>query len=199
MNTNVQKITTTVKANQTAQIPITGTFLLFASNAGTFKFSIDGGPFQDGFSILGINFAEDPTNPQKRPFTSILLQDTSGGDNAISVVISNSPVSFTNPNTTIFQKDAPTFIRGSNHLLFGGGSFSIPNTNGGHAQRAVIIHNTDPAVPIQVWDSANEPIMVLNPGAGPIRIDTSDTIQVVNATGGGMTSPVYTSGVYFAA
>ena len=48
MNPNVQVRTVALAANQTVTIDVSGNFLLLASNSGTFKFSIDGGPLQPG-------------------------------------------------------------------------------------------------------------------------------------------------------
>lgn len=200
MNANVQIKTITVKANQTLPVACTGTYLLLQASTGTFDFSVDGGPFENGIVTIGINFALDPTNPLHKPFTQILFTDTSGTDNTIVFLVSSAPIQYVNPVTTIFQKDAPTFPGGNpGHLLLGGQIVGIPNTSGGHVQRFVIFHNTDPAVTVYVTtDGGGTNIVVaLPPGAPPCRIDTSSNLFIINKGGAAMTQAIYHTPYYY--
>ena len=122
MSVSVVSQSITLKARAVQTVGQAGSFFLFISSTGSFQFSLDGGPWQNGVTIFSADVARDnaalfpsSSNAAIPPasFKSILFQDTSGAPNTIEYVIANGPVTYLNPVANTFTKDAPTYTKSS--------------------------------------------------------------------------------------
>jgi hypothetical protein len=206
MIANVTVKSTTLPANGSVPISQTGSKILFISNTGTFQFSIDGGAYQIGLSVLYLDFtaglALNLSTGTPIPisqivgtqFKEVLLKDTSGSANTITYYIGDGAASYVNPTPTNFQKDAPTYPRGNGGAggnadlaLAASGTDTYNGTDAatGKTRRYAVIRNTDVANIIDLTDSAGNRFTTLKVGDPPYTFIGNGTIKVVNRAASG--------------
>jgi len=180
MNPALNTPSVTLAANASVAISVTGSFLLFTSNTGPFKFQVDNGPMTTGLSILGIDLTKFAgQGGQPAGFTTIILQDTSGAQNTINFITANAAITYINPNATYFQKDAPTFPKGSGVLATDAVVFSGVGPQG-QQRKHFTISNLDAGTTIHVTDGTNAGLAV-PPGQSRI-LATSGSLKISNPT-----------------
>lgn len=193
MNPNIQVKVVTLAANQTLSVQATGSYLVLQAATGSFNFAIDGGVFQTGLVTIGIDVFRDRelvSSPKgiaavPQQFKEIILQDTSGQTNAITIVVANSPVTYFSPTPTVFQKDAPTSTVGSGIISLGAGATQdFPGTSGGKTRHQFIVTNMDASNPIYILDSTSTVGAVVYPQRSWTITSISGDIKVKNPNGG---------------
>lgn len=207
MNPNIQVITRTVAANGVLPINANGSYLKLVSSTGNFNFSLDGGPMQTGLTIFGIDLGRVPNvtgdivkaAPVAPQFREVLLQDTSGAANTITMIVANYPVDYINALQTVFIQDASTTAKpDAAFTLAAGATHAVTNTNAGKKQKAVIIYNDDLAVTVDVLDTATNRIITRIPaGSPPVRIEVTSQVTVKNNTGGATTGNIYATPIFY--
>jgi hypothetical protein len=151
---NVQPKTIAIAANATVPISITGSTILFISSVGSFQWSLDGGPYQPGLTIMGVDISRGVNllGSVSKPivvapqFTEVLLQDTSGAANSVTFIVANYPVTYINPIPTTISKDAPTYSKGSGIIALAGGGTTLYNgvdAVTGKLRKQIIVTNAD--------------------------------------------------------
>jgi hypothetical protein len=206
-NVTVQSII--IPANQTANLSQTGSKLAFFSNTGTFQFSINGGAFQKGLSILIIDFAAGVivsgqtgknvstpiSNIISAQFNTILLQDTSGSANTVTYYVGDGAVEYINPNATNFIKNAATFPKGYGLTsIADAATQTFSGTSGGSIRRTFILQNQG-ATTLYITDGTNIGL-ALAPNSPPLELDCSGALTVLNQTGSGAGS-FYCTEIYY--
>jgi hypothetical protein len=196
MTPNVQIKTLTLVSGQNVAVAVSGTFLMFVSNQGTFDFSLDGGNYQTGFSILGIDVSQNPSSlgsvtpvPGTAPsFKEILLRNTSGAANTITFIVSDYPVTFINPNATNFTKNAPTYCKGSGlvNIADGGNEVFTGVDAGGQIRKLIIVCNAS-ANTVYIADASSN-IGDVVPAGQSHALEVAGTVKVINIVGSGASS-----------
>ncbi len=206
MNPALQIKPTAIPANGVVPVDISGSFLLFVSSIGTFNFSIDGGPFQPGLTIMSIDVARmiqtpnsvTPVLPDQTFFKRILLQDTSGAANSVTFIVANAPVEYINPVPTVTAVNAATkSVAWAAHSVPGNSTVQFAGNSGGtgKSRKQIIIHNRDNTNPITILDAVGNVADVLNTGDPPWTVELSGLIQLQNTQAAAVT--VYVLEIYY--
>lgn len=197
MNYNVTRRTVIVPASGTVTVDVAGTYLLMYASTGTFDFSVNGNPFQNGFCVLGLNFAADLNN-LAQPFTSVKFTDTSGAQNSISFVISMVPVTYTQAIATVYQKDAPTYSKMTAGTALAAGSWSTAFSgvdSGGQIRKHFILSNFDTTQELVIGDGTIG--AVICPAKQSRIVAVGGPLKVGNLTGSGLSNPYAVEEVFY--
>jgi len=198
MNVNLKVQTIPVAANGSVRIAQAGTFLSLISSAGSFQFSIDGGSFQDGLTVLSMDFYRDvqaansllkiaSTPGTSTPaFKEIIFKDTSGSANSIQFVIANDPVNYYAPPSIVFIKDAATYTKPTNGTLAAGAMQTFAGLDGAKVRKQIVITNEDAALVLYVTDNTGATRGAVIYPQRPWTIALSGSITIKNPNGAGV-------------
>lgn len=191
---NVVSDSLSIAANAIGTINASGTYLLFVSSTGPFRFSLDGGPWQQGLAILGIDVSKNPdlvgtknTSLVIPRFNKVIIQDLSGSQNAIAYVVADAPVQYLNPVPTTYTKAAPTYTKASGvlNLADGGVSAVYNGLDGSKVRKQFAVSNLSVQNQFYLCDGAGNIGLVI-PALQSITLETNGSFQLKNIAGSGV-------------